>query len=112
MFRQWASTVDIVIWLDAPDPILEQRINSRNQRHAVKGKTEAEMRQFLARYRMSYEQILAKLMTDGGPALFQFDTSQTTIEQVADEVLLTIASRSEEPGEGQALPDLQNTIFK
>ena len=95
MFKQWASTVDIVIWLDAPDAILEKRINSRRQRHAVKGKTEMEVLQFLARYRMSYEQILAKLMTDGGPALFQFDTSQTTIEQVVDEILLTIASHFE-----------------
>lgn len=95
MFNQWASTVDIVIWLDAPDPILEKRLNSRNQRHAVKGKTETEVLRFLARYRISYEQILAKLMTDRGPALFQFDTSQTTIEQVVDEVLLTIASQRE-----------------
>jgi len=112
MFKQWASTVDIVIWLDAPDAILEQRINSRNQRHAIKGKTEAEALQFLARYRTSYEQILAKLMTHGGPALFQFDTSKTTIEHVADEVLLTIASQLEGPGEGQAVPDLQSTIVK
>jgi shikimate kinase len=95
MFKQWASTVDIVIWLDAPDPILEKRINSRSQRHAVKGKTETEVLQFLAHYRMAYEQILAKLMTEGGPALFQFDTSQTTIEQVVDEVLQTIASHLE-----------------
>ena len=95
MFKQWASTVDIVIWLDAPDTILEKRINSRSQRHAVKGKTEAEVLQFLARYRMSYEEILAKLMTDCGPALFRFDTSQTTLEQVVDEVLLTVASQFE-----------------
>jgi len=95
MFKQWASTVDIVIWLDAPDPILEKRINSRSQRHAVKGKTEAEVLQFLARYRMSYEEILAKLMTDRGPALYRFDTSQTTLEQVVDEVILTIASQFE-----------------
>jgi shikimate kinase len=95
MFKQWASTVDIIIWLDAPDTILEQRINSRNQRHAVKGKTETEVLQFLACYRMSYEEILAKLMTEQGPVLFQFDTSQTSIEQVVDEVLLTIDSRFE-----------------
>ncbi len=112
MFKQWASTVDIVIWLDAPDSILEQRINARNQRHAVKGKTEAEVLQFLARYRMSYEQVLSKLMTDGGPALFRFDTSQATIEQVVDEILLAIASRLEGPGERQALPALQNTLVK
>jgi shikimate kinase len=112
MFRQWASTVDIVVWLDAPDSILEQRINSRNQRHAVKGKTEAEVRQFLARYRMSYQEILAKLITDGAPALFQFDTSQTTIEQVAEEVLLTIAASLRGTSRRAGQPDRQNIIFK
>jgi thymidylate kinase len=95
MFRQWASTLDMVIWLDAPDPILEKRINSRSQRHAVKGKSETEALRFLGRYRTAYEQILARLMVDGGLALFQFDTSQTTIEQVVDEVLLTLASHGE-----------------
>lgn len=87
MFKQWASTLDMVIWLDAPDPVLEQRINSRDQRHSVKGKTESEVVHFLARYRTSYEEILAKLKTAGGPRLLQFDTSRTSIEQVADEIL-------------------------
>jgi thymidylate kinase len=96
MFRQWASIVDIVIWLDAPDPILEKRINSRNQRHAVKGRSEFEVLHFLARYRASYEQILAKWATYEEPILLKFDTSQTTIEQVADEVLRAINSYHEE----------------
>jgi len=88
-FHQWASTLDIVIWLDAPDPVLEKRINLRDQRHTVKGKTESEVVHFLARYRKSYEQILAKLRTDDGhgPHLLQFDTSRTSIEQIADEIL-------------------------
>jgi shikimate kinase len=90
MFKQWASTLDIVIWLDAPDLVLEQRINSRDQRHVVKGRTEAEVVHFLARYRTSYEEILAKLKTDGGPRLLQFDTSRTSIEQAADEILSAI----------------------
>lgn len=90
MFKQWASTLDMVIWLDAPDPVLEQRINSRDQRHSVKGKTESEVVHFLARYRTSYEEILSKLKTAGGPRLLQFDTSRTSIEQVADEILSVI----------------------
>jgi len=90
MFKQWASTLDMVIWLDAPDPVLEQRINSRDQRHSVKGKSESEVVHFLARYRTSYEEILAKLKIDGGPRLLQFDTSRTSIEQVADEILSVI----------------------
>lgn len=95
IFKQWAATLDIVVWLDAPDPVLEKRINSRDQRHLVKGKTEPEVVHFLARYRASYEKILAKLKTHGGPLLLQFDTSRTSIEQVADEILsaLNVASQ-------------------
>jgi shikimate kinase len=90
MFKHWASTLDIVVWLDAPDPVLEQRINSRDQRHLVKGKSESEVGHFLARYRASYEQVLAKLRSDGRPLMLRFDTSRTNIEQVADEILSTL----------------------
>ena len=86
MFRQWASTLDMVVWLDAPDTILEQRINSRDQRHSVKGKSEPEVVHFLERYRTSYEETLAKLRISGTTRLLQFDTSRTSIEQVADEI--------------------------
>jgi shikimate kinase len=87
-FEQWAFTLDIVIWLNAPDNILVERINARNQRHAVKGKSEIEAFKFLIRYQTSYEQILAKLTAYGRPTLLQFDTSQASIEQIVDEVLV------------------------
>lgn len=90
MFKHWGTTLDIVVWLDAPDSVLENRINSRNQRHSVKGKTEAEVTHFLARYRSSYEQVLAKLQACGEPILLQFDTSRTSIDQVAEEILSAI----------------------
>jgi shikimate kinase len=87
IFKQWAFLLDMVVWLDAPDPVLEKRINFRNQRHTVKGKSELEVREYLERYRKSYEQMLAKLNANGGPTPFQFDTSQTSIEQIAENVL-------------------------
>jgi shikimate kinase len=90
MFKQWASTLDMVIWLDAPDPVLAQRINSRDQRHSVKGKSELEVVNFLARYRTSYEDVLAKLKIAGDTRLLQFDTSRTSIEQIANEILSAI----------------------
>jgi shikimate kinase len=95
MFSHWASTLDIIVWLDAPDAILERRINSRNQRHSVKGKTEVEVERFLARYRSSYQQVLAKLQSYGGPRLLQFDTSRTSIDQVAEEILSAIRAASQ-----------------
>lgn len=90
IFERWTFTLDIVIWLHAPNEILVERINARHQWHAVKGKSELEAHKFLARYRTSYEQILAKLRANGGPTLLQFDTSQASIEQIVDEVLATV----------------------
>ena len=90
MFKQWAFTLDMVIWLDASDTDLVERINTRSQRHAVKGKSELEAHKFLTRYRKSYNQILAKLIADGRPTLLKFDTSQASIERIVDEVLASV----------------------
>lgn len=87
--KQWAFTLDTIILLDAPDSILIERINRRSQRHIIKGKSEPEMYRFLARYRASYKQILAKLMAYRGPLMLEFDASQLSIKQIVDEVLET-----------------------
>jgi shikimate kinase len=86
--EQWACTLDMIVWLNAPDRTLMERINARNQRHAVKGKSAQEATDYLIRYRTSYEQMLANLTTHGGPTLLQFDTSRTSVDQIVDEVLL------------------------
>jgi shikimate kinase len=88
MFKQWALTLDMVIWLDAADTNLVERINTRSQRHLVKGQSEQEATKFLARYRTSYDQVMEKLRAYGGPRLLQFDTSQTSIDQILDEILV------------------------
>jgi thymidylate kinase len=89
VFEQWAITLDMVVWLNAPDKILVERINRRSQRHAVKGKPELEAHKFLTRYQKSYEQVVAKLTACGGPTLIRFDTSQAPVEQIVEEVLHT-----------------------
>ena len=33
MYRHWASILDIVIWLDAPDNVLKERIDNRGKKH-------------------------------------------------------------------------------
>ncbi len=87
MFEQWALTLDLVIWLDAPDATLGERIRGRDQGHVVKEKSDVEVFQFLARYRAAYARILAELRAKGGPALLAFDTNETSIEQIVEQVL-------------------------
>lgn len=92
VFERCVSTMDIVVWLHAPENILIERINARRQRHAVKGKTEIEAQQFLRRYQESYERILTKLMACGRLRLLQYNTDQTPIGQIVDELLFCFAA--------------------
>jgi AAA domain len=88
LFSQWASFLDLVIWLDAPNAILQQRINTRDRWHVVKGKSEQEASQFLDHYRTSYHYVLAKLSAHAGPRVIRFDTSRIPIDQLVDDILV------------------------
>lgn len=87
MFKLWAPVLDIVIWLDAPNTVLEQRINTRTRWHLVKGKSKQDTSQFLDWYRISYHEVLTRLSANGGPRLIKFDTSQTSTPEVVNAVL-------------------------
>ena len=87
VYALWAFTLDMVVWLDAPETILIERINQRDQRHAIKGKPGLDASRFLERYRMAYEQVLAKLTAYRKPVFLHFNTHLVSIEQIAEEVL-------------------------
>jgi hypothetical protein len=96
LFQQWAALLDLIVWLDAPDAFLETRINARFQKHQVKGKSESDVRQFLARYRSSYQYVLSRLAASNGPTVIQYDTSQATPDELVAGILA--ACKIETPG--------------
>jgi shikimate kinase len=89
LFQQWAALLDLIVWLDASDTLLETRINARNQKHQVKGKTRQEVLQFLARYRSSYQFVLKGLATANGPTIINYDTSQVSLDELCENILST-----------------------
>jgi shikimate kinase len=88
---RWAALLDAVVWLDAPDDTLLERIETRSQRHLVKGAVDEEQRRFLERYRAGYEEILAELARAGGPARLRFDTSRASADEIAERLLAALA---------------------
>lgn len=86
---QWIATLDMIIWLDAPDAILLERIRARDQRHTIKEQSEQEACEELARYRTSFEQTIAEPVTDHQVTLHRFDTYQESAEQITSSVLVT-----------------------
>jgi AAA domain len=85
----WRPILDAVVWLDAPDDVLVERINARAKRHALKGAPAPAAIDVLTRARADYEALLARLEADeAGPLVLRFDTSHASADEVADRVLL------------------------
>ena len=86
MVEGWANELSAVIFLDAPDAVLWERINERPQDHKAKGEEAHAGLRFLARYRRSFEDLLRRMEKLGGPPVFRFDTSSRTASQIAEKV--------------------------
>ena len=87
LHRQWIVTLDMVIWLDAADAVLLERIRARDQRHTIKEQSEPEACEVLSRYRRAFEQTIADSGADQQLVLLRFDTEQASVEQIAGDVL-------------------------
>ena len=76
IYSRWATTVDTVIWLDAPDPELIGRIRTRSQEHMVKDKSDAEIAAFIASYRSAYRNVISRMtILNGKLSVLNMDTS-------------------------------------
>jgi thymidylate kinase len=91
--RQWAESVDIVVFLDASDPILSERIRTREQRHPLKESPDGELSKSLGRIRADYESVLADLARHPEPTVLAFRTDQTSIANITEQVLAAVHQR-------------------
>jgi shikimate kinase len=93
--QTWAPLLDVVVWLDAPDEVLVERINSREKRHRLQGSPEATALEALAESRAVYERASHELEQTGltRPIVLRFDTSVRSAEEIADEVLAALDER-------------------
>jgi deoxyadenosine/deoxycytidine kinase len=93
LFDRLAGVLDAVIWLDAPDAVLTQRIRDRAKPHQVKYESDAMIQDHLMRYRNSYELVVSELSRRNGLQVFKFSTDQLPLEQIADRVLSQVRAR-------------------
>ena len=84
--KRWAEELDVIAVLDAPDATLLERINTRDKRHALKGRPTAEASGVLATHRRAYEEVLGDIDGTGQPKLLRFDTAARTLESIAEEL--------------------------
>jgi adenylate kinase family enzyme len=94
LFKRWRDTLYLVVWLDAANEVLFNRINTRQQEHIVKSQPAAVVYEFLGRYRAEYKSILSILGTKkSGFKVLQFDTEQQRPQDIMRRFLSELNSR-------------------
>lgn len=83
LYSRWAKLLDMVVWLDAPDADLAERIRSRDKGHPVKDQSMETTFEFLICYRTAYERAISRLLANH-PELkvLRFDTSRTSLQEI------------------------------
>jgi thymidylate kinase len=88
--QRWAATLDVIIWLDAPDAVLAQRIRTRNGLHPYAGWADQPLYEFFARWRAGYQYVVSQLAEARGPKVMTFATDQEPPDRIADRILTSL----------------------
>lgn len=85
--REWASVIDAVVVLDAPDQVLARRIRARPHAHEVKEFPDPEIADWMARFRQALDWVLAEMARSGGPLVVRLSTTDEPAERIATKLM-------------------------
>ena len=80
---RWATALDTILWLDAEDALLIDRIEGRTRHHVVKGRPADQACVFLGRCRAAFEEIVAEMSASHALRVLRADTSTASAEEIA-----------------------------
>lgn len=98
---RWTSELDVVVWLDAPDKVLSERIRGRDKQHPVKDGTEDEVTEFLGRFRSAYQGLMDRVRAAGRVRIVQIQTNEDTTDHMA-EITLAALGRGTQTNRAEA----------
>jgi len=78
--------------LDAPDPVLAQRIRSREKPHMVKHQSDQEIAAFAARFRAAFAAVIAAVTSLNGTRQLTVSAEPAHPEDLAARVLQGLAT--------------------
>ena len=92
LYERWSATLDMVIWLDAADDILLERIRTRQQDLVVKDRPAAEVYEYLDSYRTKYDQLLSILTAHKKALKIRcFNTGTLHTQNIVNELLSVLS---------------------
>ena len=94
-YRQWASSIDFVVQLNAPMPVLVERVRGRQDQYEMKEMSNSEVAEHLLRIQESLQHVLVTLQDNlKSPKILSFDTVEKSPEQICDEVFSEVFNRA------------------
>ena len=95
MYRQWADMLNLAIWVDASDTTLLKRVRTREIWHGNKERNDLEAFEFLARWRISLEQVISALEANGsGLKVIRFDTARESLHEIVHRVYAALSLKN------------------
>ena len=95
LYRRWAATLDMVVWLDANENKLLERINNRDKNHPIKNASMAVSNNFFKAYRGAFDYALSMLQPNSSDfRVLRIDTSKQQPCQIAESLLAEFGKHS------------------
>jgi hypothetical protein len=85
-FQHWASALDAIIWLDAPEELCFERIHSRDQWHQFRECSAESALEQLKYYREYYGKLVPEMASQYPIKVFYFRTDQISTETMVEQI--------------------------
>ena len=90
MLASWARMIDVVVLVDAPDPVLSQRIRARVKPHMVKDQSDQQITAFAARFRTAFASVIPAVTGLNGTMQVSVRADLETPHELAARVLQAV----------------------
>ena len=84
-YRQWSKTINMIIYLDSPIPVLLERIRTRD--NGWDKESDADIIKMFTTLRASHEQVLGILKAESDCPILRFNTLVSSTNQIGNEIL-------------------------
>ena len=85
--RAWATTLGAIVYLDAADDVLVERIRTRAKPHPVKNASDRTAREFIASFRNAFQRVIAEVAPAPAARHLAIRTDREPVERVVDAIL-------------------------
>jgi cytidylate kinase len=90
---EWASLLDVVVFIDASDSTLAQRIRSREKEHMVKDRSDGEIYGFSAGFRKAFDRVIAEISKAGHLVVDALRTDRDPQDETAAALIARLKTR-------------------